>query len=363
MAVSKKELVEAVAKGMQSKDLSQQAVGVLKRSTEKVLERIRQNVDAQIKEDSYPVIEEFCTNIAQKLSAMSQHWVDGVTNDLVVFPEGTRYIFRDGEYCTIVVEQQPQNRHVNIGGHVYLLAMPYVQFIIPFKQHQPAGALYVGMTRKPITDLDGMIFNPILPNINDHLVCTGDTGWPKNGSMSEKVDKIIGGFWQSQFTGDGSAFMSEFMKDNNIRNLAEWQQKSQADPTFVLHRNTKFHPGKTVRKFLATDKGGKTGTVSLVNNLKTEIVNAVGTIGGDLQKMLTNIDMKTENRDKPHIEVLQEVLKEIIVQAYSELWEFLQQQLQQERAKLQAEMEAAANKLKQDFKYYMDQSATKKRTW
>lgn len=362
MAASKKDLVEAVTKGMQSKDLSQQAVGVLRRSTEKVLERIRQNVDAQIKEDSYPVIEQFCTNIAGKLSAMSQQWVDGVSNDLVVFPEGTRYIFRDGEFTTVVVEQQPQNRHINIGGHVYMLAMPYVQFIIAFQKHQPLTRLHVGMTKKPINDLDGMIFNPIIPNINEHLVCTGDTPWPQNGTVTEKVDKIIGGFWQSAFTGDANQFMNQFMKDNNLRNLEDWQAKSKTDPTFVLSKNAKYAPGKTIRRFLATDKGGKSGTVSLVNNLKTEIVNAVGAIGGDLQKMLTNVDMKTENRDKPHIEVLQEVLKEIIVQAYSELWEYLQQQLLQERAKLQSEMEVAANKLKKDFQHYMETSG-KKKTW
>lgn len=362
MALSKKELVDTVAKGMQNKDLSQQAVGVLRRSTEKVLERIRQNVDAQVKEDAYPVIEEFCTNIASKLSAMSQQWVDGVSNDLVVFPEGTRYIFRDGDLTTVVVEQQPQNRHINIGGHVYMLAMPYVQFIIPFKNHVPCQQLYVGMTRKPINDLDGMIFNPVIPNINDHLVCTGDTPWPKNGTMTEKVDKIIGGFWQSAFTGDANQFMVQFMKDNDLQNLTAWQAKSQADPTFVLHKNTKFTPGKTIRRYLAVDKGGKSGTVSLVNNLKTEIVSAVGAIGGDLQKLLTNIDMKTENRDKPHIEVLQDVLKEIIVQVYSELWEYLQQQLQQDRAKLQSEMEQAATKLKKDFQYHME-TMGKKKTW
>jgi len=361
MSLSKTELVNAVAKGMEGKDLSQQAVGVLRRSTEKVLERIKQNVDAQIKEDSYPVIEQFCTNVGQKLSSMSQQWVDGVSNDLVVFPEGTRYIFRDGDLTTIVIEQQPQNRHVNIGGRVYMLAMPYIQFIIPFKNHVSLRNLYVGMTRKPISDLDGMIFNPILPNISDHAVCTGDMAWPSKGTVTENVDKIIGGFWQSAFTADSSTALATFLKDNDLT-LESWQAKSLVDPTFVVNKKTKYTNGRTIRRFLAVNKDGKSGTISLVNNLKAEIVNAVGTIGGDLQKMLTNVDMKTENRDKPHVEVLQEVLKEIIVQAYSELWEFLQQQLQQERAKLQSEMEVAAAKLKKDFQYYMETTARKK-TW
>lgn len=352
MVMSKNELVGAVAKRIQDKDLSQQAVGVLRRSTEKVLERIQQNVDAQVKEDSYPVIEKFCDDITQKLSAMSQHWVDSSVSDLVMFPEGTRYIFRDGEYCTVVIEQQPQNRHINICGDVYLLAMPYMQFIISFHNERFKN-LYVGMTRKPAQSLDGMIFNPILPNINEHHVCTGNMAVQKDGSMAEKVENIISGFWQSQFTEDGDGFMHLFLEDNKIRNISDWQKKSQADPTFVLHKDIKYRPGKTIRRFLAGDEG-KNGQISLANNLKTEIVKAVGVIGCSLKEMLTNIDMKTENRDKSHIDVLQEVFKEIIVQAYSELWEFLQQQLQNDRKKLQDEMEVATNKLKRDFNYYMD---------
>lgn len=365
-ALTKKELIDAVVKGIQSKDLSAQAVGVLRRSTEKVLERVKQNVDAQIKDDSYPVVEEFCTKIATKLSAMSQQWVDGVSNDLVVFPEGTRYIFRDGDYTTVVIEQAPQNRHVKIGdknsAQIRMLAMPYVQFIIPFKNHSAIGRLYVGMTRKPISDLDGMIYRPILPNINDHSVCTGDSGWgSKDGTMTDKVNAIISGFWQSTFTGDHIVEHDQFLKDNDLT-LDEWQKRSKVDSTFILHKSIKYKNGRTIRAFLATGES-KDGKASLVNNLKTEIVTAIGTIGGDLQKMLANVDIQTENRDKPHIEVLQEILKDIIIQAYSELWEFMQQQLLADRAKMQAEMEQAANKLKQDFQYYMEKTASSKGTY
>lgn len=358
--LTKEALIEAVSKGIQSKDLSQQAVGVLKRSTERVLERIRQNVDAQIKEDSYPVIEEFTRNIANKLSAMSQQWVDGVSNDLVVFPEGTRYIFRDGACTTVVVEQQPQNRHINYNGKVYLLAMPFVQFIIPFRNHVPTGHLFVGMTKKPITDLDQMIFNPIVPNIREHQVCMGNFKFPQNGTMTEKVEKIISGFWQSEFNDSGSNYMMPFIKENNL-SLDVWSQHSRKDSTFILEKKIKFSAGRTIRKFLAVDSSGKGSTTSLVSNLKTEILNAVGSIGGDLQRMMTNVDVRTENRDKVHIEVLSEILKEILVQAHAELWEFMQIQLQQERQRLQTEMEAAATKLKKDFRFYMESNGNTKR--
>jgi hypothetical protein len=370
--LTKKEVVTAVAQKMQGKDLSAQAVGVLRRSTEKVLERIKQNVDAQVKEDSYPVIEQFCQKVSNRLSAMTQQWVDGVSNDLVVFPEGTRYIFRDGELTTIVVEQQPQNRHIDFGAYggtpanIKMLAMPYVQFIMSFRNHQPQGALHVGMTKKPLTDLDGMIFNPILPNITHHQVCMGNTKWPDKGTMTDKVNGIISGFWQSQFNDAGNQDFVAFLAANNLT-VESWQEKSKADPTFILGKGIKFNHGLTVRRFLATDdKNGTKGKISLVQNIKTELIDAVGVIGGDLQKLLTTVDLKTENREKPHIDVLQDVLKEIITQAYEELWEFMLTQLQQERLKMQSEIEVAANKLKKDFQYFMENTADKKapkRTW
>lgn len=367
---SQEEIVNQVARQLQSKDLSQQAVMVLQRATGRVLERIKQNVDAQVKEDSSPIVEEFVRNVATKLSGMTQQWADGVKNDLVVFPEGTRYIFRDGDMTTIVLEQQPQVRHVKVDGRIYLLAMPYVQFIIPFKSHKPLGQLYVGCTKKPITDLDVPICNLPLPNIANHLVCMGNSVWPKDGNMTDMVNTIIGNFWQSEFNQNHNADYLTFLKDqgwiNNVSRedshpgLQLWQAKTQQSPMFMIARETKLKPGGTVRRHLATDTGGKDGTASIVVKLKQEIITAVGQIGGDIQALLTGVDLKTENREKAHVETLQNILKEIIVQAYAELWEYLQKQLQDERAKLQQEMQAAATKLKNDFVYYMDQ---KKKVW
>lgn len=372
---SQQEIVDAVARQLQSKDLSQQAVMVLQRATGRVLDRIKQNVDAQIKEDSSPIVEDFVRNISTRLSAMTQQWADGIKNDLVVFPEGTRYIFRDGAMTTIVVEQPPQVRHVKVDGHIYLLAMPYVQFILPFKNHQATGQVMVGCTKKPLSDLDVPICNLPLPNVANHGVCMGNCPVPQGMNMNDQVNTLIGNFWQSEFNQNHNADYLTFLQEmgwftargnqaglypDTHPGLLEWQKKTEASPMFMIARETKLKPGGTVRRFLASDAGDKNGSQSIVNKLKTEIITAVGSIGGDIQALLTGVDLKTENREKAHVETLQNILKEIIVQAYAELWEYLQKQLQDERAKLQQEMQAAANKLKNDFVYYMDQ---KKKTW
>lgn len=367
---SQEEIVNAVARQLQSKDLSQQAVMVLQRATGRVLERIKQNVDAQVKEDSSPIVEGFVRSVATKMTTMTQQWADGVKNDLVVFPEGTRYIFRDGAMTTIVLEQQPQVRHVKVDGKIYLLAMPYIQFIIQFKNHKPLPQLYVGCTKKPISDLDVPLCNLPLPNIQAHTVCMGNCVVPKDGNMTDMVNTIIGNFWQSEFNQNHNADYLNFLGEMGWSNkkedahngvgLAAWQKRTEESPMFMIARETKLKPGGTIRRHLATDAGDKDGTASIVNKLKQEIITAVGQIGGDIQALMTGVDLKTENREKAHVETLQLILKEIIVQAYAELWEYLQKQLQDERAKLQQEMQAAANKLKNDFTYFMDQ---KKKVW
>ena len=368
---SQQEIVEAVAKQLQTKDLSQQAVMVLQKATARVLERIKQNVDAQIKEDSSPIVDKFVKGAAGKMSSMTQQWADGVKNDLVVFPEGTRYIWRDGQMTTIIVEQQPQVRHVNVYGQMYLLSMPYVQFIMSFQSHTMAAHLHVTCTKKPITDLDQAANYIPLGNISgDHLVCMGGFRFPTTGNMTEMVNTVIGEFWQSQFNYDNGGKMLEWFSDNGLDETTSredvhggfkaWAKKTQENSLYATERTTKYRPGSTFRRFLATDTQSKNGSASIVNNLKQEILTAIGTIGGDIQALLTSVDLKTENREKAHVETLQNILKEIIVQAYAELWEYLQKQLQDERAKLQQEMQTAANKLKNDFVNYMDQ---RKKVW
>lgn len=349
---TKKEILETVANGLKDKDLSKETAQVLKRSVDEVLKRIRQNMDAQIKEDSSPIIEDFCKNIGNKLLNISQKWVN-VANESVVFPENTRYIHRDGNSTTIVIEQQPQVRTIQIdlnrGSRTYNLAFPYCQFIIPFVDNKLAGVVYMGMSKKPLSDLDAMIYNPPMPNIENHKICMGDFQFPKTGSMTEKVNAIIGGFWQSTFNNNHMAAVQKFLTDN-VLTFESWQERSKLNSSFILNKEIVFSAGRTVRGLL---QASDSGSVALINNMRNEINTAIGSIGLELQKLL-NIDVTTENRTKTHLEVLEGVLKELIEAVYAELYEYQQMQINEEKAKLQVEMEAMAVRLKNDFKAFME---------
>ena len=131
----------------------------------------------------------------------------------------------------------------------------------------------------------------------------------------------------------------------------------------MVNPRTKLMVGHAPRDFLSRDNTSQNGTGALVTRLKQDILTAVGTIGGDIQNLLTNIDLTTENRDKVHIENLQETLKDIITQAYTELWTFTERQLEADRKKLQEEMQIAANKLKKDFEREMQAYMKDRKTW
>lgn len=367
---TQKEIVDAVAAQLVNQDLSKQAVMVLHKSTETILNRIQQNVNGQLRDDSSPIVEDFVKTLAEKLTVMSQAWHSGETNELTVFPEGTRFVFRDGSFQTIVVEQPPQVRMVTMnwadGGdsharrHVKLLAFPYVQFVVGFQRHRVVQKLAVSMTKKPITDLDRPLMMPTLCNITKHYVCMGgDFPWPQDGTMTDATNAVISRFWGSEFTGDASEYYKNFLADNNIRSLAHWEQKTKEDPLFVVAKETKYRNGSNLRGLLYKENNAQGSQTAFLTGMKQEIVNSVGAIGGEINAILTSLDLKTENREKSHIQTLEGILKEIIVQAYAELWEFLQKQLLEERTKLRQEMAVAAEKLKNDFVYASD----KKKSW
>ena len=366
---SQADIVNAVAASLVKKDMSKQAASVLLKSTEKVLNRIKQGIDSQVKEDSSPIIEDFVKNVASKLSSSTQQWVDSSKNDLLVFPEGTKYTFRDGNISTIIVEQPPQLRHINVGrdfvksAEHYMLAMPYIQFIISFNGDNLVQKLHVTCSKKSVTDLDTTMNHLPLWNIDNHAVCFG-SNWPTHGNMTEKVNAVIGEFWQGLFNANHTVAFDNFCNDNfrgHQDGYQSWENESKRDALFMVAPKTKLLVGRPLRSFLKKDANSVNGSAALVTKLKQEIITAVGTIGGDIQNMLSNLDLTTENREKTHVQNLQEIIKEIIVQAYSELWIFVEKQLESDRQKLQNEMQIAANKLKRDFDAYMKDRKTK--TW
>lgn len=370
MAASQAEIVSAVAEALKKKNISQQAVQVVGRATEKVLKRVHQDFSASVQESCDDAVGTFCKNLAVKLGNMAQNWYDHETTDLLVYPEGTRFIHREGQLTTVAIEQPPQIRTVNIEGRNYHLSFPFTVFILTFNKSQWTGQIHVTFRPKALGSMNDMLFEAGLPNMSGGYVCMGDfnNGHPslKNQNLTIQVNNIIGAFWQSKFTfGGGNDQFSRWIGANDLSakngnnrswstSITEWEKKSKKEPLWAV--NGRMQSSGSLKDNIdgavnaaGRASGSKTQN-DIVKDMKQEIVTAVGTIGAEYKKAIMKVDFLKQNKEKVQIENLEEILKEIIVQSYSELWEYLQGQLAKERQKHERELQEAIKKLTENSK-------------
>lgn len=109
------------------------AADVMKAGTNVVLQRIKNEFDADIQERSQALVNSFANNVAQQLNNVTTSWVDANSQQLMVVPEGTRFVQTDDNYTNIMVEQKPQCRRITFAfagvEHHFYLSFPFVQFI------------------------------------------------------------------------------------------------------------------------------------------------------------------------------------------------------------------------------------------
>jgi hypothetical protein len=335
--LNQKEIVDAVAERIKDKDLSKQALGVVKRATALVLTRTQQDINGQIKDGSFPIVQRLTDRILEKFKKRTQVWEQQVNKSgPMIFPSGTRFIHQDGDVTHFIIEEQPKVRTVNIYNHKYSLAFPYVVFVFTFRNGK-FEILRVGMRTKELSSLDDVLFYPNLPNnTGSHGVCYGDMLGKINSNMSvnEQIRILIGSYWQTGFTGNGTREHADFLNRNNM-SVLEWEEKSKRNPLFIL--KCLYISGFPIKKLL---DGVSSTNDTLIQGIKADFTEAIKEIGKDIEALFSNLDMKKENRDKTQLENLETILKEIIVQAYSELWEYAYRENLKERDRMEAEMEA-----------------------
>lgn len=335
---TQKEITEAVASKLATKDMSNQAKMVLRRATEATLKRIQQDTAVQLKENSAGLIENFCKNTANRMLANSQKWFDQQTEEVSIFPAGTRLIYQTGEVTSIIIEEAPQLRTISIlnrnktKNEHRRLAFPYTVFVVQLCKNQIAG-VYAGVRKSPLNSLEDVLDFMPLPNVDEnHRVCLGNA--PSAGakeSINRKVEMAIGGFWQSVFTDSHIAASSNFLTDNQFSH-EKWENESEKNP--LAFKNWKYRKGMSIRGLIEV---GTKAQNTLIPVLKADILEAVANVGGEVIKILESLDFEKESVDSTYNNTLQGILKEIITQAYGELWEYTQNHLHAEREKLKAE--------------------------
>jgi hypothetical protein len=362
MLPSKEDIVKQVQETIERKDWSRQAVKVMKKSSDAVLARVQQNIAAQLKEDTAPIIQNFVINLSRSLMDATANFLEksrDATVDLPVFPIGTRYIKQDGNVLNVVIEQPPQARTLfftreaaaafdkNVGNgrtQSYYLALPYTIFVMQFINGQYSGELNVFWRSRPLAAINDELALMPFPNISGGKVCLGEfRPNVQNKKVDDQCNEVISGFWQTVFGNDYVDRVSKFLALNRDMTIQQWVAKSKKNPLCAM--DFKLQPANVkLQQTFRVD-----GQNNLVALLKQHILTAVGQIGGEVQKLLVDLDVTGENREKVHLETMSEIIKETIVLAYAELWQQLSIKLEKERAADAEKNRITKDRMKAEF--------------
>ena len=105
--MTRQEVINQVSEQLERADFTRQMVSVLRTATGNVLNRAKQSLDATLEEGTNNRVEAVLADVTNNMTSATQEWIDESTNNLVVFPEGTRFISKDNDSLVILVEQKP----------------------------------------------------------------------------------------------------------------------------------------------------------------------------------------------------------------------------------------------------------------
>ncbi len=236
--------------------------------------------------------------------------------DESLFPEGTKFHFRNGKVCVLIVEQKPQVRTIRfltegdkgftgLKKDTWKLAFPYVVSIHLFnysEEHQrwSIGGTYAGYSNQPVRRLSDTIYHPNLPNVNEYQVCVG-RDFTVSGSMAEQIEKVNSHFWTGVFSTD----WSDGYKASPVGRVDAWERLTANDPFAVL-RTEWASPIKI--KNLLGKTALKTDTLFYTSNSYTHemLEDAAKTAWQQVSDECKGID--TEDLDKMLLEEMQQYL-------------------------------------------------------
>jgi hypothetical protein len=194
--------------------------------------------------------------------------INSVDGELLLFPDGTRFVWTVGEDTCIVIEEKPQIRSIVWGDlHPtrYRLALPYVYFILNFKtrkneQTHECQGCYLSFAKKPITSFDDLVYYPCLPdtagdeNNQPFLICMGHDFVQHRTIKAKDIinfcQETINYFWHSNFdpTHWPSNWKAQVARDNRF-SIANWHNNSMSDPLFVIADETNYGKSFTFKEF------------------------------------------------------------------------------------------------------------------
>lgn len=342
--MTKQEVINQVSQQLEQADFTPVMTSLLRQSTTAVLNRAKQNLDATLQENTNPQIQSVLNQVNNEVTNATTEWIDSTTGQLVVFPEGTRYVSKDSNNLIVVVEEKPHVRSINFKyldnnnnqiRSTYSISLPYIYFIAIFNgSHYAFRELKMCCSKNPITSLNSSVFALPLPNVHGtHLICTGSMNVnEENVTVIQKMNAVINSYWSSEFNTDLTQFLIDFLRINSIvtdpiqRNtqiaagFLRWQQLSQQNPMWAIQPQTQYSRNFAISTLIPVDNSSRTSRTAVINRVKQNISTNINNLGENIIQTVRNFNITDENRDRPHIDTLKSLYNRVITSAYDNLW-------------------------------------------
>ena len=214
------------------------------------IKNYQQRLNVGIEDSVSDLLEVFRHKITESVFNTAATW-QIANKEPIVFPRGCRYAYTRGSSTIFVVEQDPGVRTLsfNVGydygqpSERFALAMPYVVFIVHFKdvtvgpvpvRPDKFKGLYCGWRCAPLRTLNDQISRPILPNIHENLNVCMSNRMDSHGFASS-TEEAISGFWNSTFNRDVSDRWNERATvSEKLSGVDTWVSETEINPLFML---------------------------------------------------------------------------------------------------------------------------------
>ena len=250
------------------------SVSVKSPSLDEAIKSLRENITTAVaKAISTKAARRYIGDVAERLQDLATDAVAGVQADndfgnalrdetgVVIYPNNCKLLVMGNDgYGSLVVEESPQLRTIyGPGGQTYRVPMPYIVFLIGFRQqagmYNVAG-FGVGFGKEPLASVDQNMQLPRLPHTtgNTH-VCQP---LPQKGhkTIKQLAEGSIRVFWNTAFHYEFGRNLGKHnakfaLKDGrSVNNFDDWERIGQDNPLDIL--TGKFGTGDTVRNVLKT---------------------------------------------------------------------------------------------------------------
>lgn len=267
-------------------------------------------------------------------------WYDHARQDMLIVPEGTKFIHRQGTRIHVAIEQKPEVRTIKYlyrdtrNPVKYRIATPFCLFVFPITSYPDdhgenrykieGGRL--AFLRKPLTSLDDMLYYPCLPNIDTRTrktegawmkVCMGGgyhTDFTQN--MSKQMEAFISYFWQAPFGIDWEhEYINMISRDSRFE-IKNWAKETERNPLFVLENGCRYREAGTFRQ-LVTISVGQDNNLNVP--LKKIVKKAVEKLTIQIVKRISKTDIAADFDPRFVNKAMYETLCAVVRQCFAEI--------------------------------------------